>query len=66
MTLGCFLGGCFFKITLMWSFVKAFLCSIFYQALFNVFLYSFHMTLNKRNIFSSSILTLYFLAHWRN
>ena len=24
------------------------------------------MTLNKRNIFSSLILTLYFVAHWRN
>ena len=66
MMLGCFLGGCFFKITLMCSFAKAVLSSIFYQVLFKVFLLSLHMTLNKQNIFSSSILTRYFVAHcWK-
>ena len=66
MMLGCFLGGCFFKITSMCSFVEAVLSSTFYQVLFKVFLWSFHMTLNEQNIFSSLILTLYFVAHWRN
>ena len=61
-TFGCCLGGCFFKITLI--FIKAVLSSAssLVQSVFKVFSY----TLNERNIFSSSILTLYFVADWRN
>ena len=49
MTLGCFPGGCFFKITLMCSFIEAVISSL--SLVQSVFFKGFTYTLNKRKEF---------------